>query len=116
MKIGVAIPCYKYHIPKLIRCLESIEAQTLKADQVVVSCSSSDKSDFPSDIEKRFSFPLVILTTPDRKNAAENRNIAISHLTTDLVSFFDADDIMHPQRLEFIKHAFYLKRDCKIVI
>ena len=30
MKIGVAIPCYKYHIQKLKRCLDSIESQEVK--------------------------------------------------------------------------------------
>jgi hypothetical protein len=98
--IGVAIPCYKYHIPKLTRCLDSIEQQTVKPEKVVVVCSSSEESDIPT---YNYSFPLTIVTRLDRRNAAQNRNQAFSLLDTELVSFFDADDVMHPQRIEFLK-------------
>jgi hypothetical protein len=56
-----------------------------------------------------YSFPLTIVTCSERRNAAENRNIAASRLTTDLVSFFDVDDVMHPQRLESLS-------DCDITL
>ena len=39
--IGVAIPCYIYHLQKLKILLDSIQAQTLKPTHVVVSCSST---------------------------------------------------------------------------
>ena len=105
MRIGVAIPCYKYHIPQLKRCLDSIEAQTVKPDMVVVSCSSVNPGDIPSHTYK-YSFPLRIIGHKERKNAAQNRNVAALSLDTDIISFFDGDDEMHPQRLEAIKEAF----------
>jgi glycosyltransferase involved in cell wall biosynthesis len=113
MRIGVAIPCYKYHIPVLKRCLDSIEEQSVKPDQVVVSCSSCQDSDIPA---YNYSFPLRIITHTERKNAAQNRNIAASHLDTDIISFFDCDDQMHPRRLEGIKEAFCLINPCDIVL
>jgi glycosyltransferase involved in cell wall biosynthesis len=100
MRIGVAIPCYKPHLPLLERCLDSIEAQTRKPDEVVVVCSSADDKDVPT---YSYSFPLRILTRPDRHNAAENRNYAARQMTSEMISFFDADDVMHPQRLEAIE-------------
>lgn len=109
MRIGVAIPCYKYHLPLLKRCLDSIERQTRKPDEVVVACSSSVKSDIPA---YSYSFPLRIVTRETRHNAASNRNDAVKYLTTDIVSFFDADDVMHPQRLEAIEASF----PCDIVL
>jgi glycosyltransferase involved in cell wall biosynthesis len=105
MRIGVAIPCYKFHIPQLKRCLDSIEAQTVKPDMVVVSCSSVGPGDIPSHTYK-YSFPLRIIGHKERKNAAQNRNVAAAALDTDIVSFFDCDDEMHPQRIEAIKEAF----------
>jgi glycosyltransferase involved in cell wall biosynthesis len=110
--IGVAIPCYKHHIPFLKRCLDSIEAQTVKPQKVVVSCSSSVNTDI---INYKYSFPLKILTSQERKNAAENRNYASSFLNTDIVTFFDCDDEMHPQRLEYIVDSFE-KHSCDIVL
>ena len=103
--IGVAIPCYRAHIPSLKRCLDSIEAQTVKPQEVVVACSSSKSSDIPFS-SYNYTFTLRILPRPERRNAAENRNYAASFLNTDIVTFFDADDEMHPQRLEALTQAF----------
>jgi hypothetical protein len=120
MKIGVAIPCYKGHINKLYELLESIENQTRIPDKVVVSCSSTNTETIP--FFKKYIFFLKFIPTMEKKNAAENRNIAAFYLKDmDYISFFDADDIMIPLRLEFIEkvmekenpdiilHNFYLK-------
>jgi len=104
MRIGVAIPCYIGHIEHLRTLLDSIAKQTRLPDKVVVSCSST--AEMPSDFSK-YDFDLQIICNPARKNTAENRNIATNQLLdADIISFFDADDIMHPQRLEFIEQAF----------
>jgi glycosyltransferase involved in cell wall biosynthesis len=113
MRIGIAIPCYKFHIPALGRCLKAIAEQTRLPDEVVVSCSSSVADDIPG---YSLPFPFRVIVTQERKNAAENRNIAAAALTTDIISFFDADDIMHPQRLEAIEKAFTSVSDCDIVL
>jgi len=115
MRIGVAIPCYKFHIPQLKRCLDSIEAQTVKPDMVMVSCSSVNPGDIPSHTYK-YSFPLRIIGHKERKNAAQNRNVAATALDTDIVSFFDCDDEMHPQRIEAIKEAFSRNSSLDIVL
>ena len=120
MKIGVAIPCYIGHINKLFDLLNSIEKQTILPDKVVVSCSSTKEL----HIQTNYSFPVSIIITPDKKNAAENRNIAASNLLDmDYITFFDADDLMHPERIEilhkvindyqteFIAHNFYLDNE-----
>lgn len=122
MKIGVAIPCYIGHINKLYELLESIENQTRIPDKVVVSCSSTNSEMIP--VFKIYTFPLEFIPIEEKKNAAENRNIASSKLKDmDYISFFDADDIMVPQRIEFIEkviennnpdiilHNFYLNND-----
>lgn len=106
MKFGIAIPCYKYHIPVLKRCLDSIEQQTKKPDIVIVSCSSCVREDIPI---YSYSFPLEILVCNEKKNAAENRNIAgnrLLELDCSYIGFFDCDDEMHPQRIEYISNTF----------
>lgn len=110
--IGVAVPCYKHHVKLLLRMLQSIEENSIKPEIVIISCSSMDDEEL---ILPEYSFPVRLILHKERKNAAENRNIAAAQLTTDIVSFFDADDIMHPQRIEFILNAFN-KYDCKIVL
>lgn len=112
MKVGVAIPCYKKHIPHLVKLLMSLEKQTYKPDEVVVSCSSCKPEDIPVI---SVSFPLRILTTEMSQNCATNRNKAANALTTDCLLFFDADDEMHPQRLEILRNLFMETR-CDILL
>jgi len=103
--IGLAICAYKGHIPHLERLFASIEAQTRKPDMVVVSCSSTEPHEIPYSPES-YSFPLSLYTHSEKRNCAQNRNDAASKLTTDIISFMDADDIMHPQRIEIILNSF----------
>jgi len=110
MRIGLAIPCYVHHIPNLIKLLDSIESQTVLPDHVVVSCSSTKELSL-----RKYPFRMDVITTEERKNAAQNRNIATRHLDTDIISYMDADDLMHPQRLEFIKYVFE-NTECEIAL
>lgn len=114
MRLGVAIPCYKRHIGVLKRCLDGIEAQTRRPDMVVVSCSSCNPEDIPT---YSYSFQLQVLTTKEHQNAATNRNLAANHLlvSCDVISFFDCDDVMHPQRLQCIEEQFQ-HYSCDIVL
>jgi glycosyltransferase involved in cell wall biosynthesis len=112
MSIGVAIPCYYGHIHNLTNLLDSIENQTVKPNKVVVSCSSTE-SVFET---KNYSFPLEIIITKDCKNAAQNRNIASNRLLDmDYITYIDADDLMHPQRIEILMKVFMMT-NCDIIL
>ena len=102
--IGIAIPCYRPHLAVLPRLLDSISKQSCLPKEVVVSCSSTKDSD-PKPTFPEYPFEFKILYHSERKNAAENRNIAADLLTTDYIGFFDADDIMVSRRIEMIQAA-----------
>jgi hypothetical protein len=117
VKIGIATPCYKRHLPLLKRFLDSVEAQTVKPYHVVISCSSTKTAELPK--LQRYTFPIKFVTHEKRLNAAQNRNIAadiLLGLGSTHLSFFDCDDVMHPQRLEAIQKAFLLFPAPKIVL
>jgi hypothetical protein len=87
--------------------LKYIEAQTRAPDIIIISISGYI-ADSTLDISG-LTIPVTVLTTPNQLYAGANRNIAgaeaIKQGATHL-SFFDADDIMHPRRLECIEYAF----------
>lgn len=112
--IGIAICAYKGHISQLKDVLDSIEKQTKKPDNVVISCSSCTDSDIPYTPDM-YSFPFRIITHSEKKNSAQNRNCAGALVNTDIIAFFDADDIMHPQRIEIIYKCFVMN-DIKIFL
>ena len=102
MTLGLAIPCTKSYINYLENLLENISKQTVIPDEISISISEMENY-YPTN---DYGLNLIITTTIDKKNGAENRNIASSKLNTDIVSFMDCDDLMHPQRTEFIKESF----------
>ena len=104
MRIGICIPCYRLHIPYLKQCLDSIENQTRKPDVVSISISEIDENQNP--ILPYYSFPIKLFYTKERQCEGKNRNIAASNIDTDIITFFDADDIMHPNRIEILGKHF----------
>lgn len=104
MKLGIAIPTYKDHLKYIEDILSLLQKSTIKPDQVSISCSSLDYEYSLDDF--KYDFDIIFTSTPDIKNPAENRNIAASKLTTDIISFIDGDDYPHIQRNEFILKSF----------
>lgn len=100
--LGVVIPCHKPYIPFLRDCLDSIEFQTVKPDRVIVVCSSSKPEDIPDEY-LHYSFDCIVHTREGDYNQAQNRNEGTRHINTDFITFFDADDVMHPQRIQLIR-------------
>ncbi len=104
LSIGIAIPCYIHHFKYIPTLLQNIIDSTVKPKQIVVSCSS-----YTSSFVQKYTvegIEITILYTDKYANGSKNRNIAASYLNTDLISFIDSDDLMHPKRLEYILNTF----------
>lgn len=102
--IGVAIPCYEKHFNLLPSLIENISKSTHRPDHIAISCSSwthNRRTNTTYD-----GIPVSIQYSKKVLNQATNRNIAGSMLNTLLISFIDADDLMHPSRLEYVVRAF----------
>jgi len=112
MTLGLAIPVTKNYINDLEMLLENISKQTVKPDEISISISEVDEYYPKND----YGLNLIITTHTGKKNGATNRNIAAKKLTTDLISFFDCDDLMHIKRTEFIKNVFENNQDVKILV
>lgn len=102
MTIGIAIPTFSGHLFHLKKLLTRISESSVLPNQVSVSISSLE-DDIVLD---EYPFELIVTKTSERKNPCENRNIAASKLTTDIISFIDGDDIPHVKRIEYLLEAF----------
>jgi hypothetical protein len=102
MSFGIAIPTCKKHLNYLEELLESIEASSVPPDIVSISCSEVEDS----ITLKRYSFEIILTTTQEYKTAGQNRNIAASKLSTDIISFIDSDDISTSFRNEYLIRSF----------
>jgi glycosyltransferase involved in cell wall biosynthesis len=114
LTIGIAIPVHYDHLTYLYHLLEHLNKQTKLPDTVSISISSC-----PVDIdldENKFEYPIIIHIFKEKKNAAQNRNIAASSLETDIISFIDADDIPHFQRNEIILNIFKSDLECTSIV
>ena len=101
--LGIAIPTYDKHMSYLKDLLDLISESTVLPEQVSISASSF-KGNEPE--MENYPFEVIFTTTKETKNAAQNRNIAGSKLTTDIISFIDGDDLPHIKRNEMILKYF----------
>lgn len=104
MTLGIAIPTYVKHVCYLDPLLANITTSTLRPDKISVSCSS-----MPFDMVLKVTYnsvPVLLQYTKESLNPAQNRNRAAAVLDTDILSFIDGDDLMHPRRLEYIQFVF----------
>lgn len=96
---SILIPCYKPHLNKLQRLLDCITGQTLPPDEIIIFTSQTTKNDI---LHLNLPHNASIYFTARIVGVSEARN-KLYHLSTcDVLSFFDADDIMHSKRCEYV--------------
>lgn len=98
MKISVIVPCFK-DSATLKRSLDSIFSQTYTVNEIIVV---NDASPETIEIEAILStYPTVLyIKNNNNKGLAASRNIGVNAATGDIISFLDADDELHPQKIE----------------
>lgn len=113
-KIAVCIPCAPKDCVYLKYCLLSVQAQTRRPDIVIVALSNiADPSKLVIDLSG-ITIPVEYVYSPKTLFAGANRNLAAKRaveLGATLLSFFDADDIMNPLRLELVEKLFDTHED-----
>lgn len=108
--ITVIIPAYnaaKY----IALALDSIYAQTLKPNEVIVVDDGS--SDNTMEIVSAYQ-QTISLIQQTHKGAAAARNAGVAASSCEFIAFLDADDLWVEQRLELQMHAFSNNTDLDI--
>ena len=108
--ISVIIPCYR-DSKTLARALDSVYAQTRLPDEVIVVNDCSPETEEIEFVLR--SYPKVIYElNKTNVGLAASRNRGIERSKCTVVSFLDADDILHPQKIEF--QSSVLKNGCAV--
>jgi len=102
----------------LQEALKSIKSQSVWPTEVVVSlsgCSHTEAEKIKRSLQRAlFPIELILSHVEPIQNQAKSRNIAVASSTGELISFLDADDMVHPSRTQIIESAFSL--DDQLVI
>jgi glycosyltransferase involved in cell wall biosynthesis len=119
--ISVVIPAWN-RIGLLHRALDSVRAQILQPDEIIVVDDGSDPP-IETTLNKSTFANLTVLRIEVNKGAAAARNIGIAAARGDYIAFLDSDDVWHPEKLSaqirFMQAAdsmvcttgFWLRRD-----
>lgn len=103
----------------IVRCLDSVKAQTWRPLKVVVVDNGS--TDRTRDVVEEWirlnSAPDLQVSLIDEPNpgAARARNRGLSAVDTEFVLFFDSDDVMHPDLVKEAVTGFTNERKVDIV-
>jgi len=112
---AVCIPLISAHIKFLNRCLLAIKNQKRAPDQIhisVSSCSANHSKEI-SELTENLGMTVNVHPQPEPLLAGANRNRAAAEAVkagATLLFFFDADDIMHKQRIDIITRYFEERR------
>lgn len=98
-RVSLIIPCYR-DSATLARAIDSVNAQTRPVDEIVVVNDCSPETLQIEQVLHRYPSVVYVKNTANLGLAA-TRNVGIRVATGDVVSFLDADDELHPQKIEF---------------
>lgn len=102
--ISVIIPCYR-DAATLGRALDSVYSQTHSVDEIVVVNDCSPESEAIESVLRNYPHVVYIRNTRNFGLAA-SRNVGLHATSGEIVSFLDADDELHPQKIEFQLDVF----------
>jgi len=104
MTISAVIPLYN-GAPYIAECLNSVFAQTLLPNEVIVVDDGST-DDGPSIVEKLAETHPIILLRKSNGGQSSARNFGIAHSKGRLIALLDQDDAWYPNHLAELTKAF----------
>jgi hypothetical protein len=121
MKITICIPCVDKHIPLLLNLLKTMHNFTRKPDKIMIGLSPKfNNTDLIIEknkiIELFPNLPLEIIVQTQKTNAAMHLNIMGNMVKEGFIVRADADDIIHPQKLEIIEKILNVYPDTKLIL
>lgn len=116
MKFSVLMSLYFKEKPQfLIECFESLQKQTVQADEIVVIFDGK-VTDELEQVVQNFAekLPLVIVRLPENRGLGKALNEGLTHCKNEWVFRMDTDDICVPERFE--KQVAFIEQNPETVI
>jgi len=106
--LNIVIPVCSLHRSLIKQCLDSIQKQTRFPDKIILVLNEYEKykNEYDDIISKNMYCMFVKLNTWEKPGI--NRNIGSCECVDGIILYQDVDDIMHPQRCEFVEKCFDL--------
>ncbi len=98
-RVSVVIPCYR-DAATLARALASVCAQTRPVDEIIVVNDCSPETSAIEEIVARFP-DVRYVKNLQNVGLAATRNVGVDASSAEIVTFLDADDELHPQKIEY---------------
>lgn len=96
--------------------LSLLEKQTSAPFEVLVFCSGKDEKNSESTIEiAKIIVPLKKFFLPERRMQSFARNFLAEKAKGEWITFFDVDDVPHPQKIEVVKKVV-LENSCDFLV
>lgn len=106
--VGVVIPTFN-RPERTLQAIESVLAQTVVIDQIVVVDDGSDDWAVQNLVKSLSGTRVELITCKHSGNPGKVRNIGLDRITSDYVAFLDSDDTWEPKKIELQLNA--LERD-----
>ncbi len=100
---SMIVPCHYTHFCYLDELLENISQQTRLPDEVIIALSGTEflnPDEVRSAMAQQWPFELIWLPAQEVISRGGNRNRAAEKASGDILICSDADDLMHPRRIE----------------
>jgi glycosyltransferase involved in cell wall biosynthesis len=116
MKFSIIVPCYNAEkfLPLM---LASVEGQSYpNYELIIVDDGSTDSSLKIAQHYAKSNSSIKVFAQKNSGKPSIARNVGIKIATGDILTFLDADDIYHPERLALLANGFNRCNDCSVII
>lgn len=104
--LSFCITCYNKDIHLLNSLIPWMSNQTCAPDEILISCSGLPEN-FQYKLDHIYiqnkKVPIITINSPTVYNQAHARNAGARASSCTYITFFDIDDIPHPQKIEITK-------------
>jgi len=116
MKFSIIVPCYnaENYLPIMIASVEGQSHQNYEL--IIVDDGSTDCSLQIANDAAKINPSIKVIAQKNSGKPSIARNVGIKVSSGDILTFLDADDIYHLERLALMADGFNQFNDCSVII